>query len=150
MTPTPERLKPYKDGSVTLIRRSSASRIIAVVLLGLSISIAIVFTVVASSRPLTPLEGTLLQGLSLLAGLAGSYIFGTISARDTARDLIKPHARSAFRRVLALYMSLSRLARAIDSSGTQARARNEPDGGFTPFDTLQAIVVEQIATAGDA
>jgi len=47
-------------------------------------------------------------------------------------------------------MSLSRLARAIDIAGTQARARNEPDGGFTPFDTLQAIVVEQIATAGDA
>lgn len=128
-------------------RKNVAALALSTVLVAVSVGVAVVFTLTSIDRQLTPLESTLLQALSLLAGFAGSYLFGMISARDTAQDIIKPHARSAFRRVLYLYTSLSRLARAID----RARASGAEAGStFTHLDTLQAIVFEQIATAGDS
>ena len=64
----------------------------------------------SSQRDLTGLENTLLQAFALGLGLIGSFIFGKQSAKEAARELIKPHARSAFRRLISLYESLSRVA----------------------------------------
>ena len=67
---------------------------------------------VASLRPLTSLEVVLLQVLTLGAGLSGSFWLGRSSAAEAARDVIRPHARSALRTILALRDSLFRLIRA--------------------------------------
>lgn len=127
-------------------RRLSAPLVAAIVLVCVSIALAGAFAVVSAHRQLTALESTLLQGFSLLAGLAGSYLFGTLSATASARQLIRPHARSAFRRVLSLYQGLSRLAAQID----RARAAEPLDRQVTPYHILEAMVEQQILTVDDA
>jgi hypothetical protein len=113
----------------------------------LSVLVSIVFLVMASKRDLTGLENTLLQIFSLGFGLLGSYIMGKESARETAKDIIKPHARSAFRRLLSLYKSLSRLAFAIQAARSSVPQNPE---ALAILDRLDAIVTEQIGTADDA
>lgn len=87
------------------------------------------------------------QVFSLGTGLLGSYVFGRESATESAKDFIKPHARSAFRRLLSLYSSLSRLALAIQSARP---ANNSEPLNYFVLDRLESIVIEQIATANDA
>lgn len=68
--------------------------------------------IIAASRPLSYLEGTLFQIIALGAGLAGglygSYKFGQ---RDAGNRL---YARSALRSVLVLYNGIGRLYQAIE------------------------------------
>lgn len=104
---------------------------------------AAVSVIVASQRPLTSLENTLLQAVSLGLGLIGSFLFGKQSATDAAKQIIKPHARSAFRRLISLYESLSRVGVEIENS------RGNQSEGIT-IARMEAIVVEQLATADDA
>ena len=101
---------------------------------------------IASGRALTELEGTLLQAFALLFGLVGSFLFGRQSTRDAAKEIIKPHARSAFRRLISLYESLSRAALEIEYS------KNNKDNNYekVALAKLEAIVIEQLATADDA
>ena len=117
----------------------------AIALLIVSVVVATIFTFVSTSRALTNLEGVLLQGFSLGAGILGSFFFGKYSARSAARELIKPHARSAFRRLLSLFRSLSRVAATI--SGATSGSQEEQKLALS---RLQAIVIEQLATADDA
>lgn len=112
-----------------------------------SIIVAIVFSMIASKRTLTQLESIMLQTFSLSAGLIGSFVFGKQSAEQAAKELIKPHARSAFRRLIFLYQSLSRLAKAIEK-GKQKTISDNNEGAV--LEKIEAIVVEQIATADDA
>lgn len=118
-----------------------------IILVMVSVGIAIVFLVLATYRDLTAIENVLLQIFSLSIGLVGSYVLGRESTREAAKDLVKPHARSAFRRLLSLYRSLSRLAVAIQT----ARTTNSSEPvSVAVLDKLEGIVVEQIATADDA
>jgi hypothetical protein len=98
---------------------------------------------IASERDLTSLENALLQAFSLALGLIGSFQFGKQSAKDAAKELIKPHARSAFRRLISLYESLSRVGYVIEETS------DAYDSSIT-MGKLQAIVIEQLATADDA
>lgn len=117
-------------------------------LIVVSIIVAIAFAVVASDRPLTNLEGVMLQAFSLSAGLIGSYFFGRLSAREAAMEFIKPHARSSFRRLLSLYRSLGRLATEIELSRTRENEKNTQ--GKATLDKLAVLVTEQLYTADDA
>jgi hypothetical protein len=118
-----------------------------VILVTIAVVVAILFSIIASYRDLTGLENVLLQVFSLGIGLIGSYVLGRESAREAAREFVKPHARSAFRRLLSLYRSLSRLALAIQA----ARPINKSDPMTSSIlDKLEGIVIEQIATADDA
>ena len=101
---------------------------------------------IASQRELTELENTLLQTFALLFGLLGSFLFGRQSAREAAQEIIRPHARSAFRRLISLYESLSRVAFVIESS----RNNKENHCEKVALAKLEAIVIEQLATADDA
>lgn len=101
---------------------------------------------IATQRTLTNLEGVLLQSFSLITGLVGSYFFGRQSARDAAREIIKPHARSAFRRLMSLYESLSRVGAEIEISRSSKGNKN----GEIALAKLEAIVIEQLATADHA
>ncbi len=119
---------------------------VAIALLITSVVVASLFVYTATSRILTPLESVILQLFTLLAGLGGSFIFGRQSAREAAREIIKPHARSAFRRLLSLYQSLSRVATTIESS----QNFESPVENQVTLAKLEAIVVEQLASADDA
>ncbi|GAC17399.1 hypothetical protein [Paraglaciecola arctica] len=120
-----------------------ADKIIPIILILASFIMIGLSIYVASQRDLTSLENTLLQAFSLAFGLIGSFQFGKQSAKNAARDLIKPHARSAFRRLISLYESLSRVGYEINGA-SDGRDLNITMG------KLEAIVIEQLATADDA
>ena len=114
------------------------------ILVLISIALSLYFVHVAVSRSLTDLEGVLLQFICLSLGIAGSFIIGKYSAQKAALELIRPHARSAFRRLISLYKSLSsvnELARANDSKPTDQKMA---------LAQISAIVSQQIGTADDA
>jgi len=117
-----------------------------IALVVVSVGVGVLLVITAVNRELSSLEGALFQVLGLGAGLLGSYVLGRRSASVAAREMVKPHARSAFRRVLSLYSGLSRLAQIIE------RVRAEPDQqpALAALDTLEAVIIEQIATADDA
>ena len=117
--------------------------IIPVSLILISIVILGLFNYVSTIRDLTYLELTISQILPLAVGLFGSYIFGQQSATKAGREIIKPYARSAFRRLLSLYMSISRVANII------AMSKNSEDSHGI-LGKIEAIVGEQLATADDA
>ncbi len=117
-----------------------------VLLILISLGVAGLFAYVATTRALTNLESGLLQFFAWLTGLIGSFIFGRQSAREAAREIIKPHARSAFRRLLSLYRSLYRVADDIESS--QNFGSHEDYQAILA--KLGAIVGEQLDTAEDA
>jgi hypothetical protein len=105
------------------------------------------FTVyISNQRTLSSLEGVLLQLFILVSGLIGSFFIGKRFARDTAREIIKPHARSAFRRLLSLYTSLNRVLVEIQSSKNSVSV----GGNEIALQRLEAIVTMQIGTADDA
>ena len=93
-------------------------------------------------RTPTPFETALLQFVILLTGLWGAYIMGKQSALSAARELIRPHARSAFRRVFSLYKRLYNLSVQIEEwQETEYNPRS---------DVIQAILYEQIVRGRDA
>lgn len=112
-----------------------------------SLIVSVIFIGISAVRNLTTLENTLLQVFSLGLGLVGSFVIGREDSKVAAKDLVKPHAKSAFRRVLSLYNSLSRLANAIEYQ-KENLAGNE--AGIHSLEKLQGIVIEQISTADDA
>lgn len=118
----------------------------AIILLLVSLVVAVFFTYTVTKRTLTSVESVLLQLFTLGAGLAGSFIFGQQSASKVARDIIKPHARSAFRRLWSLYESLHRAGIVIQESIDS----NLLDSYRIGFAKLDAIVYEQLAAADDA
>ena len=108
-----------------------------------SIGILGIIGYVSTTRTLTNLEWIISQIFALVMGLFGSFIFGRQSAIKAGREIIKPHARSAFRRLLSLYESISRVANIIAMS-------KKPEDLHVTFGKVEAIVIEQLATADDA
>lgn len=120
----------------------SVEKIAATLLIFIALILMSLVAYTATQRELTEMEAIVFQFLALLAGIGGSYIFGRRASRETIRETIEPHARSAFRRLISLYRSLSRVAAIIESEETRDDA--------SKIDIIRAIVVEQIATADDA
>ena len=121
-------------------------RIGPALLLLFSIGISIILAYTATQRTLSGLESALWQIFVFAGGLAGSFIFGRQSAREAAREMIKPHARSAFRRLLSLYQSLSRAATTIES----AQISDSHENDQVALARLEEIIAEQLSTADDA
>ena len=86
------------------------------VLICLGILALLILVYIAATRDLSGLESVLLQIILLAIGGGVSFFAGHRSAREAAEEIIKPHARSAFRRLLSLYLSLQRAAAEIKSS----------------------------------
>ena len=93
-------------------------------------------------RAPTPFETGLFQVVILITGLLGSYMYGKNSAADAARDVIRPHARSAFRRVFSLYKSLYNLSDMLETMRS-----DDPD---PRLDVIKTAVDEQISAGQDA
>lgn len=98
------------------------------------------FGYLSTTRSLTEMEAYVFQILSLFTGLVGSFLFGRQKTRNSIKEIVEPHARSAFRRLISLYRSISRVAEIIESD----------DDDQQKIAVIRAIVFEQIATANDA
>ena len=96
--------------------------------------------------PLTDLENVLLQIIFLAIGCSVSFFVGKKSVEKAAKEIIKPHARSAFRRLVSLYESLSRASTEIQSLDNSESLEDYR----VAFAKLDAIVTEQLTTADDA
>ena len=117
-----------------------------VLLISMSVVGFSAFAYVATTRPLTDLESVFLQVFSALTGFIGTFMIGRKSARNAAIEVIKPHARSAFRRLLSQYQSLHRMATIIES----AQSSEMPDQDKQVLARLGEIAIAQISTADDA
>ena len=104
------------------------------------------FAYVATTRPLTDLESVFLQVVSASTGFLGTFMIGRQSARNAAAEVIKPHARSAFRRLISQYQSLHRMASIITSS----QSLRMPEQYKEVLARLGEIAITQISTADDA
>ena len=115
----------------------------------MSALVSIIFVIflvrVSSERQLTPLEAILFQIVILGAGVLASYLFSQRAATTAAEQLMKPHARSAFRRVKSLYSGLFYLKRVIDlHKGRDAEAASQV------VTVIEAVVDQQVNTVADA
>lgn len=113
-----------------------------------SIGISIFLAYTATQQTLTGLESTLWQIFAFAGGLAGSFIFGRQSAREAAREVLKPHARSAARHLISLYKSVLRARAAASMELSQPFETHDSYGIIRAY--LIAIFTEQLATADDA
>jgi hypothetical protein len=138
--------------------RNRVERAAPIVAVGAAIATSIYMLSVASERELTGLELTLFQVISLGLGLWGSYVFGRQSALDAASELMKPYARSAFRRVLSLYTALGRFCGSIEERRALLKQLASMHSGqqipldqvIAALDLLFVQINEQIGTADDA
>lgn len=99
----------------------------------------------------------LLQVLTLLAGIGVSIYLGRRTATKAAEEVIRPHARSSFRRVLSLREALIRLAQNIETRRSDLDDFASRNGGQVEIevihlvmDSLGSLVAEQASTASDA
>ena len=115
-------------------------------LICMSVAGFVAFAYVATTRPLTDLESVFLQFFSVSMGFLGTFMAGRQSSRNAATEMIKPHARSAFRRLLSQYQSLHRMATIIASS----QSPGIPDRSKQVLAQLGEIAIAQISTADDA
>lgn len=123
-------------------RRWLSKQAIPLLIIAGAIALAVAMVNVSATRPLSTLELVLWQVVSLLLGLYGSYRFGKNAAKDSARDVIRPHARSAVRSLLGLRDSLRALSHRIeDYRDEEADYR---------LDVIQAIVEEQMPVSDSA
>ena len=107
-----------------------------------AVALAVAMITVSAVRPLTTLELLLWQVLSLTVGLFASYRFGQNAARAAARDVVRPHARSATRHLVSLWSSLYRLSRRVE----EFRSVRED----YRLEVIQAIIEEQIPISSSA
>ncbi len=121
---------------------NNPQKFIPYLLIFVSALLIVWFVDVAEQRDLTQLEIIFFQILILSTSLIGSYQIGRQTSKDAAREMIKPHARSAFRRVMSLYRTLSRVATVIAEPDSKNDAQK--------LTMIEGIVVEQINTADDA
>ena len=115
---------------------------VAAALIAAALLTAVWMGFAASSRQLTSVENVLFQILMLAAGLSGSFIAGRNSSLQAAREMIRPHARSAFRRALSLHRSLYGLSMRIEAL--------QEEGRDPRLDVVRAVVDEQIVAGLDA
>lgn len=133
---------PNKASSTRKRRQGGNDRAIPLTIVVGAVVLAVAMVVVSAIRPLSTLELVLWQVVPLLLGLSGSYWFGRNAARDSARDVIRPHARSAVRSLLGLRDSLRALSHRIeDYRDEEADYR---------LDVIQAIVEEQMPVSDSA
>ena len=123
--------------------------VLAVIVLG-SLGLVSFFVYLTATRTLTKLEITLLQfiflAIGLVIGFGVSFLVRQASVEKAVKETVKPHARSAFRRLTSLYGSLLRASTVLRT----LNASPSPDDYQIIFSKLDAIVTEQLNTADDA
>jgi len=130
--------------------------IVGIALMSLSLIAIAASVIVSAERSLTPLENGLVQLFNLAVGMLGSFLVASVSARDAASDMVRPAARSAFRRTKSLYVALGRFLNEIEARRNALRLLKDQgnlvsmDRVELALDVVKAQVTEQIQTANDA
>jgi len=125
--------------------KAFAPAAVAGTLLLAALMLAVLQVYISSTRALTPLEGSLLQLLTLASSIAGSVMGTRLSASAAARDVLTPSARSAFRRLVSIYGGLDRIAQAL-RTGSDSRASEVR----SELSRALAIAGELLCTLDDA
>lgn len=119
--------------------------------------LAIVTVKVATSAPANRTAAALLQVMTLALGIVASVYTGRRTARTAAEDVLRPHARSAFRRVLSLFQAFGRLEQSIDDRTEDLTQIANANSGNVEIasvrlamNALRSQVIEQVGTASDA
>jgi len=113
--------------------------------IGLVVLVATTFSVLLAST-LNLSSDVLLQFIFLAIGCGVSYWVGKTSVRKAAEEIVKPHAKSAFRRLLSLYENLSRAANVIQSE----KVSDSQENYQVTLARLEEIVATQLITADHA
>jgi hypothetical protein len=121
-------------------------RVPGLALIALAVFSSVLFINKASERKLSDLENIQFQIITMSIGLVGSYLLGGVTAREAAEDIVRPHAKSAFRRVMALYASLARLHNTMDKVKPTLVATPQ---AIAVIERFQDLVIEQINTSGN-
>jgi hypothetical protein len=126
----------------------------------ITVTLAIATVVVGTQPNPNKLATSLLQVMTLLFGVLTSYFYSKISASDTAREVIRPHARASIRRSVTLFRALQRQDSALTEHFRELEGLSlEAHDGRRVVDLssvkwsivgLQHLVTEQLATAGDS
>lgn len=124
----------------------ACKRIPGLLLIALALFSSKQFINKASERKLSDLENIQFQIITMGIGLAGSYLLGGVTAREAAEDIVRPHAKSAFRRVMSLYASLARLHNTMDRVKPTL---SENPQAIAAIERFQDLVIEQINTSGN-
>jgi hypothetical protein len=119
---------------------------LAILVIIASVILAVVTVVVGVHRPSNALATGLLQAFTVILTTIAAYTFARPAADSAAQELIKTHARSAFRRQKGLYMGLGRL---IDEIDLQVVGTDDEMSQLR-LKILRAMIVEQAGTSGDA
>lgn len=131
----------------------------ALLLVLASAALAIVTVLVAVQEKPNKLATGILQAVTMVLGVVGSFILGRDQSREAAREIVRPHAKSAFRRTANLYGALGRQQRAIASQREALAAVSTGGAGaekvalahvMFSLQGLELMVLEQIKTADDA
>ena len=119
--------------------------------------IAVVTVRVATAKTPDATAVGLLQAITLILTVGASYAFGRTSARQSAVEIIRPHARSAFRRGFGLYQAFGRLGQSVTDRLVVLEQIAETNDGAVEIlhiraamDLLEVQIIEQIGTANDA
>lgn len=124
----------------------ASKRVPGLALIALAVFSSVLFVNKASERKLSDLENIQFQIITMSIGIAGSYLLGGVTAREAAEDIVRPHAKSAFRRVMALYASLARLHETMDKVKPTLVATPQ---AIAAIERFQDLVIEQINTSGN-
>jgi hypothetical protein len=111
-----------------------------------ALALAVLTVIVGVHTPSNPLATSLLQAFTFILSVLAAYIFAKASADAAAKDLVRPHARSAFRRQKGLYMGLGRLIDEIDAQMSVQTDENSRLG----LKVLRVMIIEQLGMSGDA
>ena len=114
-------------------------------LIGIVVFVSTIVSVILAST-LNLSSDVLLQFIFLAIGCGVSYWVGRTSVRKAAEEIVKPHAKSAFRRLGSLYDNLSRAATVIQSGQVSDSHENYQ----VTLARLEEIVATQLITADHA
>jgi len=121
--------------------------ILGILLILLSLIIAGYFIYLSNSRTLSSFENTLFQIFILSISIFGGSFISQPLAEENARKRISPHAKSAFRRLISLYLSISyiqNITKHVNPIGTGDEECNRK------LLIIQTIAQEQTNSAKDA
>lgn len=110
----------------------------------------------SADRTLSSLELTLYQVISVALGIGASFMAGQKQARTAAADVVRPHAKSAFRRVIAVYRDLSQFGAAVEGSRTILENMTDANGKLSlpqvnsVLDALSNQIRATLGTVNDA
>ena len=101
----------------------------------------------SEKEQLSSLNQALSQVIILGLSLSGSYFFGRQINSDDVKEMMKPHARSAFRRLISILNGLRRIKIAIQLGQSSVGVDAISLGVLSKLD---AMLTEHICTASDA